>query len=308
METYFQTSFIPDTRNDFFINFKKKKSLKFELSNMYNNFCNYSKPNRYSDINIQEDKTYENVDLLKMKCNKPITSYGIILYTYEKNKYLKYLICQRRDSIAYIQFLKDSIEEKDMKKYINLMTKEEKHRCLEYFYKKDPYTIWKDLWINDKSRIYKYEYKRCTDMFLKNMEKYIEIFLDESIGQNENSWGFPKGRLQDKENEIECALREFEEETNISQSLISVDKNISFEEIYIGSNNLLYKTVYYTAYIPFVPKKEYKYYPYNIRKKFVSPETYEFEWLEYKTATYRLNESKRSILSKINNFHLKKKF
>ena len=61
---------------------------------------------------------------------KPVTSYGIVLYTYEKNKYLKYMICQRRDSIAFIQFMRNLIEEKDMDRYIGLMTKEEKNRCL----------------------------------------------------------------------------------------------------------------------------------------------------------------------------------
>ena len=188
------------------------------------------------------------------------------------------------------------------------MSKEEKERCLEYYYKKDPHSIWKDLWINNNSKIYKNKYKQCTDTFLKNMEKYLEYFKDENIGQKENSWCFPKGRLNQNENEIDCALREFEEETNISSSYININKNIKFEETYIGSNNLLYKTVYYIAYIPFIPKKIYKYYPTNIRKKFVSSEFYEIEWMEYQTAKDKLNDSKKNVLEKINNYILKRSF
>ena len=289
-----------------YANFRKKKYNYnyFKMNNLENK--------NYPELNIKlNDLNSNTISILKQKnveINTPITSYGIVLYTYEKNKYLKYLVCQRRDSISYIQYLQDLIDENNILKYINLMSMEEKNRCLEFYYKNDPYTIWKDLWINEKSRIYNTEYKRCTDIFLKNMEKYIEYFKDENIGQKENSWFFPKGRMQNGETDIQCALREFEEETNISSKNISVNKSICFEEYYIGSNNLLYKTIYYIAYIPYVPKNVYKYYPNNIRKKFISGEIYDMEWLEYKNAIEKLNDTKQLVLSKINNYILKKKF
>lgn len=247
------------------------------------------------------------VDKLNLDKIKPVTSYGIVLYTYEKNKYLKYMICQRRDSIAFIQFMRNLIEENEIERYIGLMTIEEKKRCLEYFYKNDPLTIWKDLWVNNRSKIYRQDYKYCSEHFMKNVEKYIELFKNDEIGLEENTWFFPKGRKNDYESDLECALREFEEETNISSSNISVDKNNIFEEFYIGSNNLLYKTVYFTAYIPFIPIKKYKFYPYNIRQKFISGEVYDFEWLDYQSTHKLLNNEKSQVLEKINNF-LKRSF
>lgn len=277
----------------------------------------------YKNCNVIESKNYPEIDhlidtndinkldnctlisklkSLELEINIPIVSYGIVLYTYDKNKYLKYLICQRRDSISYIQYLQDLIDEKNIVKYINLMSKEEKKRCLEYYYKKDAHSIWKDLWITHKSKIYKNHYERCTNMFFKNMEKYLEHFKNENIGQIENSWCFPKGRLNKNENEIECAVRELEEETNISSDIINVNKNITFEELYIGSNNLIYKTVYYLAYIPYIPKKIYKYYPTNIRKKFISSEFQDLEWLDYTNVYNKLNEPKKRILEEINNY------
>ena len=292
-----------------------------EISDNKDNQINSCYKNSFYE-NIRESKNYPelNIDLSKLnseyvfslksqniKINIPITSYGIVLYTYEKNKYLKYLVCQRRDSISYIQYLQDLIEEKNMLKYINLMSKEEKQRCLEYYYKNDSHSIWKDLWLNNKSKIYINNYNRCTKMFQKNMEKYIECFKDESTGQNENQWFFPKGRIHKNEHEIDCALREFEEETNISSKNISVNKNVTFEEYYIGSNNLIYKSVYYTAYIPYIPKKIYKYFPSNIRTKFISSEIYDMEWLEFKDAFQKLDETKKDVLTKINNYILKKK-
>jgi len=326
--------------NDEYVNFKKRKSYTY---NHYKNFNKkYTKNYPYDDTSVKDIKYIDNNDInnnkyiynpvvesinypdilkninnneliseinsLNVKLNVPITSYGIILYTFEKNKYLKYLVCQRRDSISYIQYLQDLIDETNIEKYINLMSKEEKNRCLEYYYKNDPHSIWKDLWINHNSKIYKNDYKRCTDIFIKNMNKYLHYFKDDNIGQKENPWCFPKGRMNYNENEIECALREFEEETCIPSNTISIDKNVKFEELYIGSNNLLYKTVYYVAYIPFIPKKTYKYYPLNIRKKFISSEFHEIEWMEYNTAMEHLNEQKQKVLENVNNYILKRSF
>lgn len=273
---------------------------------------NFESINHPHVVDLNNYKITSNAIDLTNKLNnlnnlKPVTSYGIVLYTYEKNKYLKYLICQRRDSIAFMQFMRNLIDEKDMERYIGLMTKEEKNRCLEFFLKKDPHTIWKDLWVNNRSKFYKQDYKHCSEQFMKNMEKYIELFKDENVGLDENTWFFPKGRKNDYETDLECALREFEEETNIQSSNITVDKNNIFEEFYIGSNNILYKTVYFTAYIPFIPLKKYKFYPYNIRPKFISGEVYDFEWLDYQTTHKLLNKEKSQVLEKINNF-LKRSF
>lgn len=331
--------------NDEYINFKKRKSYTYNHYKNFNKKYNKNYPHddtslkdikdtkemKYIDNNDINSNNYiynpvvesvnypdifkninnselSQINSLNVKLNVPITSYGIILYTLEKNKYLKYLLCQRRDSISYIQYLQDLIDETNIVKYINLMSKEEKSRCLEYYYKNDPHSIWKDLWINHNSKIYKNDYKRCTDVFMNNMNKYLHYFKDDNIGQKENTWCFPKGRMNYNENEIECALREFEEETCIPSNNISIDKNVKFEELYIGSNNLLYKTVYYVAYIPFIPKKIYKYYPLNIRKKFISSEFQEIEWMEYNTAIEHLNEQKKQVLENVNNYILKRSF
>ena len=292
---------------------KKKKNFEsinhphvVDLNNCKITFDILEITNQLSKID-KLDKSNLIVNQMSFDKIKPVTSYGIVLYTYEKNKYLKYMICQRRDSIAFIQFMRNLIEEHEIERYIGLMTKEEKKRCLEYFSKNDPLTIWKDLWVNNRSKIYRQDYKYCSEHFMKNVEKYIELFKNDDIGLEENTWFFPKGRKNDYESDLDCALREFEEETNIPSTHITVDKNNVFEEFYIGSNNLLYKTVYFTAYIPFMPIKKYKFYPYNIRPKFISGEVYDFEWLDYQTTHKLLNKEKSQVLENINNF-LKRSF
>jgi len=64
----------------------------------------------------------------------------------------------------------------------------------------------------------------------------------------ETEWEFPKGRRNQKEKDLECALREFEEETGISRNKLIVIENIfPFEEIFIGSNHKSYKHKYFLA-------------------------------------------------------------
>jgi 8-oxo-dGTP pyrophosphatase MutT (NUDIX family) len=67
---------------------------------------------------------------------------------------------------------------------------------------------------------------------------------------NETEWEFPKGRRNNKEKDLECALREFEEETGISKNKINVVENIlPFEEIFIGTNHKSYKHKYFLAFM-----------------------------------------------------------
>ncbi len=55
----------------------------------------------------------------------------------------------------------------------------------------------------------------------------------------EPEWGFPKGRRIRCESDLDCALREFNEETNIPQDSIHVFKNIVLSETFRGTNDIM---------------------------------------------------------------------
>ncbi|NDE19385.1 MAG: NUDIX hydrolase, partial [Alphaproteobacteria bacterium] len=66
----------------------------------------------------------------------------------------------------------------------------------------------------------------------------------------ETEWEFPKGRRNQKEKDLDCSLREFEEETGISKNELTIVENVlPFEEIFIGSNHKSYKHKYFLAYM-----------------------------------------------------------
>lgn len=240
----------------------------------------------------------------KFSNRRAITSYGIILFTVEnkpRRNQILYQIVQRRDSISYSEFLQDRLPPDKIEMHIkDLMSKDEKKRCLEYYYKNDPESLWNDLWINHKSHVYKNNMKRCCESFMFNMKKFIHLFEDLDHGRCENTWGFPKGRKHFYETELECALREFEEEAKIPRTDIQVLDVPPVEEYYTGSDGKVYKTVCYIAYIPFIPKVKYQLTD-CIRKTYISEEVSEMKWLPYCNCLKNLEDKhNRQLLTKVN--------
>lgn len=62
----------------------------------------------------------------------------------------------------------------------------------------------------------------------------------------EPEWGFPKGRRNYKENDYDCAIREFKEESNFTDTEFEILNNVKpIEEKIIGTNGIYYKHIYY---------------------------------------------------------------
>ena len=190
------------------------------------------------------------------QCKKPIISLGIILFRKTpKNKYEYLMIC-RKDTLGYIDFLRGKypINNKTyLMNLINEMTVTEKHNLLT----KDFSFLWHKLWGERIGLQYKNEEKTSQDKFhlLLNGSKYIKYTLKQLIQESTTNWetpewGFPKGRRNQNENDLNAAKREFQEETGISLNNISlVDNLLSFEEIFMGSNLKSYTHKYYLANI-----------------------------------------------------------
>ena len=94
--------------------------------------------------------------------------------------------------------------------------------------------------------------KLATKM-LDNEEKFNKLkdnkFFDNELinDYDEPEWGFPKGRRNRGESDVECAKREFWEETNITDDTYTIDENLKFVETFRGTNNILYRHIYFVA-------------------------------------------------------------
>jgi hypothetical protein len=64
----------------------------------------------------------------------------------------------------------------------------------------------------------------------------------------EPEWGLPKGKREDRESDLQTAIREFCEETGLHMANLRIYKNvIPLEEQYVGMNNINYKHTYFIA-------------------------------------------------------------
>lgn len=193
-------------------------------------------------------------------CLNPKTSLGIVLYKRERDKNDFLLIC-RRNTIGFVEFIRGKYVYSDIeyiKDLFRVMTKMEveiiKTKPFEY--------LWEYLWMDKK-------FNNPNDLKLKKnytnaLEKYNKIKngyyvnnklvkIDdfyESLDRfyDEQEWGFPKGRRSYCETDYEAALREFNEETQITHSDIRIISDTHrFEEIYKSYDNVTYKNIYYVA-------------------------------------------------------------
>jgi 8-oxo-dGTP pyrophosphatase MutT (NUDIX family) len=187
------------------------------------------------------------------KCLEPITSLGLILYnvkTHRNFHEIKFLMIQRKDTVGYLEFLKGKYPDDNdsyLLKMIEVMTDNERKKIMENNFD----DLWNKFIINKHYK--KYEFNESKNKFvkLKKSGKLEQIINQAECHWNEPEWGFPKGRRHLKENDIDCAKREFEEETNLGVNDYKILLNVkTLEESYIGSNGIRYKHIYYMATSP----------------------------------------------------------
>jgi 8-oxo-dGTP pyrophosphatase MutT (NUDIX family) len=157
---------------------------------------------------------------------------------------------RRKDSFGYIDFIRGKYSPYNIyqiKNIIDEMSNTEKTRILTESFE----TLWVDMWGDTVNN----QYTNEEQLSSKKMDIIKNAGLNDLINESktnwmETEWEFPKGRRNYKEKDLECALREFEEETGISSLKISVIENIlPFEEIFIGTNHKAYKHKYFLAYM-----------------------------------------------------------
>jgi len=174
-------------------------------------------------------------------CLYPRLSYGIVLY----NDKDEIVMIERKDSISYIEFLRGKYKIEDSE-YIQLLFNRMSVLEKDVILNNNFNILWNNLWYSNISS--KKDYLRSYNKFiLLDLKNYIN---NSTINYLNNEWEIPKGRRNLNETDIECAKREFQEETNIAQNDYDLLKNIEpFEEEYIGSNNIVYKNIYYIGKI-----------------------------------------------------------
>ena len=237
------------------------------------------------------------------QCKLPIISIGIIPYTIINNT-LRYLVIKRKDSLGYVDFMRgkysmDNIE--SIVGMLNEMTIQEHTNLLTKSFD----DLWVKLWKcapGSKYRTEELVSKERFNQIKKGVTIQDKVYTLNSLISTCNSkwtepeWGFPKGRRELNERDIECGVRECVEETGYDSVSITVIQNlIPYDELFIGSNYKAYKHKYFVAYIaPTVqPSRPYQ-----------ESEVSDMLWLPYEEVLTKIrpyNLEKLDILTKVNN-------
>jgi ADP-ribose pyrophosphatase YjhB (NUDIX family) len=112
--------------------------------------------------------------------------------------------------------------------------------------------LWRDFWNGDNKKNYDKHFEESKLKFESltvNNKNVLREIIEDTVSKlkyNNEEWGFPKGRKNLNENEYECALREFYEETGINTNLIKLLDNVGpIKEEYIGTNGVRYIHIYF---------------------------------------------------------------
>jgi hypothetical protein len=219
------------------------------------------------------------------ECPDPKTSLGVIAFDYDasikdESSQHKFLLICRKNSLGFVDFIRGKYNLQNVGYILHLIdqfTIQEK----KFVINKTFLELWHILWYSKdktneiicvKSNKQKKEYLIAEKKFntLRNgyyiIDKKIHTIqeMQDTLTQNTNhvsleiiikksktnwttpEWGFPKGRRNLKESNLECSKREFMEETGLMQEHFNVFFNFNtLKESFIGTNNVPYKNIYY---------------------------------------------------------------
>ena len=218
---------------------------------------------------------------------QPILSYGVIAFTKISNK-IYYVLINKKNTVGFCDIVKGNYDKSNivfsLEKIVEVLTKKE----VEILLTKNFNDIWRYMWSKPIDNASKY-------IFEKNKSILFNILKSKKEYWNETEWEFPKGRKEYQEKELECALREFEEETGISKQHINIIYNINpQEEMYIGTNLNYYKHKYFIGYINY---KNINLNKYQI-EEVSNLELFDFDTCNLKIRNY--HKSKKECLNNVN--------
>jgi 8-oxo-dGTP pyrophosphatase MutT (NUDIX family) len=221
-------------------------------------------------------------------CIAPISSYGVILFRIRHRSWnpleklatsetsnlvipmqqVEFCLIQRKDSIGFIELARGKYNLEDfeyLQEQFNSMTDNER----EYLRTKPFEDLWIHVW-GSENKYYRHDFEVSRDKFnslkkgIINPKDGSTVSLETLINGCKNhwdtpEWGFPKGRRNRYETDLDCAIRETCEETGLKQEQFHILHNLSpIRETFFGDNNVYYTHIYYLAWCPMDTSVEMK--------------------------------------------------
>ncbi len=256
-------------------------------------------------------------------CLSPVTSYGIIAIRYmndsantslfSKNATLnngldsiQFLLIQRKDSLSFVEFIRgkyNPYEEEYLARLLRGMSQTEQASIFEKSFEE----LWNGVWGETSSaKSHKNDYDSAEKKYAILKPRLDELIKSNPSKWSEPEWGFPKGRRNPHESDINCAIREFQEETGLRRQDFNIIQNtLPISETFFGSNQVHYCHKYYIAICNKSVEVEM-----NTNNPHMAREIGNIQWCSLDEAISKIrpdNVEKREILLKagkiMRNFH-----
>lgn len=214
------------------------------------------------------------------ECKKPVLSCGIILLRNRETPLqpaqlpldvnnVELLMIRRKDSMSYTEFMRGKYDTTDYQYVLRLL--ENMTSCELSALRSQPFeALWARMWNNADKHEHEMPFAK---------EKFISVshlLTSAKSVYPEPEWGFPKGRRYRCESDVQCAQREFFEETNIPRNAYILVKDVEFKETFLGTNGIPYEHKYFLAILT-QPSQ------FNLHQKFTCIQKREISAIGWKT-------------------------
>ena len=221
--------------------------ISFKIDNFENDKINDLQEHIYNRFNVNRNTLIDNL-------SKIVDINNI-------NKDIKFLLVQRKNSLGYKEFLRGKYNENiincDLENEnlnnpsVNYLIKQMTENEINNILNKEFDDLWNEMWNSSgiHNQYHFNEYTNSKSKFYNVRIKYKKEEFEKSI-YNFNEWGFPKGRRNKNENDLDSAIREFNEETNINKDDLEIFIKCKFlRENLTGTNGVKYIHNYYLSYL-----------------------------------------------------------
>ena len=193
------------------------------------------------NLNMRQDNFQDKIE--------PLIYTPILIDKFNKyNNIIQFLLVKRKYSLNYIDFIRGKYENsyKSILMKFNYMSKIEVDNIVKYNFDE----LWNKLW-NSTSCYNKYMNERNISRAKFNKMKQHPSFkelIKKCNPYDTTEWEIPKGRKNSNESNIDCAMREFTEETSITSNDYTILKYINpIQDNFTGTNYKKYKHIFYTG-------------------------------------------------------------
>lgn len=175
-------------------------------------------------------------------------SYGIALCDKDsETRMMRILLANRRYTYAFTNFVHGHyvMSDRAIIDLFDAMTLDEKLDILSMDFRQMWYRVWLGQQIFADCDLYKRSMVRFVNRFCAAKGEYLRALMAQSTKSAKRPWEVPKGRRRQSETCLDCAIREFREETGIPRSAYHLTNGrfmVSFDD-----GGVRYETHYFIA-------------------------------------------------------------